>query len=138
MTCWERTEKSSPIVPFDISGNIRFLVVHVVDGRHEGQFVFDRKTLIEQGIMSRANSKGKLGFRVYPSWCKPQAPQAKRTQMWQLKHFHSIRKNVDELRDLAELLRATPKVSESKIALFGGDSSVSPEEKPAKLARLTQ
>ena len=45
------------------------------------------KILEEKGYLQSQSKKGKLGFRVYPSWDKTENKQAQRTQNWQLNYF---------------------------------------------------
>lgn len=93
VTIWKRPTPTSEIVPLDINDSIEFVVISVHDETHRGQFVFDQRTLIEKGIMSKDGKGGKLAFRIYPSWTKPIVKQAIRTQQWQLKYFFPISEN---------------------------------------------
>lgn len=52
-----------------------------------GLFQFSKQTLKEKGILKTNNQKGKMGFRVYPSWDVPQNSQAMKTQAWQMLFF---------------------------------------------------
>lgn len=113
VTLWNRPQSKSGknkdiIVPFNSSDNISFVVVDVQgnfdDGTvKRGQFIFDKETLIKQGITATNSSKGKLAIRVFPPWSQELIPEnpiktqnmsasAKRTQKWQLKHFLPVSK----------------------------------------------
>jgi hypothetical protein len=87
VTIWKRPTTSGIIAPFDISDDVAFVIVSVSDAQHCGQFVFDQKTLVAKGIMSRGGKGGKRGIRVYPPWSEPLAKDAVRTQKWQLQYF---------------------------------------------------
>lgn len=54
---------------------------------HFEQFVFPKTVLEEKGYLQSLSKKGKLGFRVYPSWDKTENKQAQQTQNWQLNYF---------------------------------------------------
>ncbi len=66
-----------------------------------GIFIFPVSLLIEKGIVSSVNSKGKTGFRVFPPWShdrgvvgtKVFSESGKRTQRWQLPYFIEINEN---------------------------------------------
>ena len=87
VTLWKRPVPGGVIMPFDSTDDIDFIVVNVAEKNDAGQFIFDRKTLIAQGVMSTNGKGGKRALRVYPPWTKPQNKQALKTQEWQLEHF---------------------------------------------------
>lgn len=91
VTFWKRIGKK-PIMPYAFNDPFDFLVVSVTDvgvcsEKHFGQFVFPKKVLCEKGIVSSEEKQGKRAMRVYPSWDKPDNPQARKTQTWQLEWF---------------------------------------------------
>ena len=43
--------------------------------------------LLQNNIISKNNTGGKRGFRVYPKWTIPENEQAIKTQKWQLQSF---------------------------------------------------
>ena len=90
VTMWKRLEPGSSIRPFDVDDTIDFLVIAVSDTTHSGQFVFDKKILIEKGLMSSKDKIGKLAFRLYAPWSNPIAKAAIKTQQWQLPYFFSM------------------------------------------------
>ena len=133
VTLWKRPSLGSEIVPLDSTDGTDFVVVSV-DSQGEcgksyrGQFVFNKKVLIEQGIMSRDTKPGKLAFRVFPPWSEDLALEsilesqkksltikktqymsksAMKTQNWQLKYFFPIA--ADGLANVAQVKK-----------LFGG------------------
>ena len=87
VTLWKRPKPSDHIMPLDITDNIDFVIIHVSDGIHHGQFIFNQKILCAKGILSHGDKKGKLAFRVYPAWTNPSSKQALKTQQWQLPYF---------------------------------------------------
>ena len=87
VTLWKRATPSSPIIPLDLSDGIDFVIICVIDGENHGQFIFSSKVLVKQNIISHHGKGGKLAFRIYPAWVKPEAKAALKTQQWQLQHF---------------------------------------------------
>jgi hypothetical protein len=104
VTLWKRPTQNNPIIPLDISDNIDFVIVSVTENAYHGQFIFSQKTLANQGILSHQSQGGKLAFRVYPSWVKPEAKAAIKTQQWQLQHFFltSQKEGIDRLCNLLQ------------------------------------
>lgn len=49
--------------------------------------MFPREVLCRRGIVSRAGSGSKRGFRVYPPWVTTTNRQASSAQAWQTHHF---------------------------------------------------
>lgn len=90
VTLWKRPTPGAEIAPLDGEDGVAIVVVSVADATHRGQFVFPRKTLLDKGVMSRAQQGGKRAIRVYPPWSKPVVPEAIRTQKWQLQYFLSL------------------------------------------------
>lgn len=76
----------------------------MTDGAYHGQFVFDQKTLLSQGILSQHGRGGKLAFRVYPSWVRLETKAAIKTQQRQLQHFFltSQKETIERLRDFLQ------------------------------------
>jgi hypothetical protein len=87
VTLWKRPTPASEIAPFDLSDEIDFVIIHVSDGTHHGQFIFDQTILLSKGVMSKNNQGGKRAIRVYPAWTRPTAKDAIKTQAWQLQYF---------------------------------------------------
>ena len=63
------------------------LIVLVLDDKKQGIFLFPKKVLLEQGILTNQTSKGKMGIRVYPTWESELNTSAQRTQKWQAVYF---------------------------------------------------
>ncbi len=95
VTLWNRPTPASEIAPFDLSDEIDFVIIHVSDGTHHGQFIFDQAILLSKGVMSKNNQGGKRAIRVYPAWIKATAKDAIKTQAWQLKYFLPIEKSMN-------------------------------------------
>jgi len=65
-----------------------------------GIFIFPVSLLIEKGIISSSDRKGKTGFRVFPPWSQDRgvvgtkvfSESGKKTQRWQLPYFLEIDK----------------------------------------------
>ncbi len=92
VTIWRRLNDIT--TPFDSTDNVDLVVIDVSDSQNHGQFVFNRRVLIEKGIMSHNNKKGKMAIRIYPPWSRPVVKQAIKTQQWQLRYFFSFSPNV--------------------------------------------
>jgi hypothetical protein len=92
VTLWKRIGKG-PIQPYDLADPVDFFVISTRKDNYFGQFVFPKKILRDQDIISKMNKGGKRAIRVYPSWDKPTSKQAQKTQAWQLKYFLEIPHN---------------------------------------------
>ena len=90
VTLWKRPAPGAPIAPLDSGDGIDLVIVSANDATHCGQFVFNRETLLEYGVMSRDGQGGKRAMRVYPPWSKPVAKDAIKTQQWQLRYFVAL------------------------------------------------
>lgn len=90
VTMWKRPTLHGAIAPFGVYDGIDFVVVSVSDATHRGQFVFNKSTLAQRGVMSREGKEGKRAMRVYPPWVTPTSRTASATQKWQLECFFSI------------------------------------------------
>jgi len=92
VTLWVRSV-SGPIRPLDAADAVDLVVISTRDTRDTrrfGQFVLSLETLCERGIVSKNESGGKRGFRVYPPWAATTSRQAINTQAWQLDNFLSV------------------------------------------------
>lgn len=83
---WHRN-RSGQTAPFPEDNKIAGVLVFVSDGPQFGVFAFDTSHLLELGILDSAGTKGKRGFRVYPSWCHGLNPQATKSQKAQSRAF---------------------------------------------------
>lgn len=71
------------------------LIVSVIDGEKCGQFIFPKSALLTYGILKNATQKGKMAFRVYPSWVSDLNATAKKTQSWQSDYFIDLSKGFE-------------------------------------------
>ena len=86
VTCWKRNSEGIT-TPFDETDSIDFYLIPAATENQLGLFVLPKAVLVQKGILSTTLKDGKRGFRVYPSWDKPQSKQAIKTQAWQAKYF---------------------------------------------------
>lgn len=87
---WEKDESGCNVAfKSEISPN--YLTIFCFDGINKGIFIFPKSLLEEKGIYQSLEKKGKMAFRVYPSWDIPSSKKALETQKWQLDFFHLIK-----------------------------------------------
>lgn len=89
VTLWKRIDEN-PIQPFTASDDIDLVIINTNTSINSGQFIFPKSILEQKGYLQSRSKKGKLGFRVYPSWDKTENKQAQQTQKWQLNYFLEI------------------------------------------------
>lgn len=91
VTLWKRLENPSVIAPLDSLDNIDYLIVNVSFENEIGQFIFifDKKILIEKGILT-SEKEGKRAFRLYPPWDKTTSKIAQLSQAWQKPYFYHL------------------------------------------------
>jgi len=89
LTLWEK-DSNGRNIPFTANDFSDYLLVFVIDGDCQGYFCFPRKELVQRGILSSPGKKGKMAFRIYPSWCCGLNTSARRTQAWQVRYFHPV------------------------------------------------
>lgn len=89
VTLWKRINEK-PIQPFSTSDDFDLIIINANTPTNSGQFVFPKCILEQKGYLQSQSKKGKLGFRVYPSWDKTLNKQAQQTQKWQLNYFLEI------------------------------------------------
>jgi hypothetical protein len=95
VTFWQRSPKG-PIAPFHIDDGIDFFMVLTKSGKKNGLFIFRKKVLHQQGILTDNIKEGKRAIRVYPPWDKAENKQAIKTQAWQLASFIEITPAIDK------------------------------------------
>lgn len=86
---WHR-DSSGETSPFEADENVAGVLVFVVEADRFGVFSFDTQHLLELGVLRSLKSKGKRGFRVYPSWSSNLNPQASKTQRSQSRAFTEL------------------------------------------------
>lgn len=89
VTLWKRIGEN-PIQPFATSDDFDLVIINTNTAANSGQFIFPKSILEQKGYLQSQSKKGKLGFRVYPSWDKTLNKQAQQTQKWQLNYFLEI------------------------------------------------
>ncbi len=72
---------------FDYSTAPDLLVVTCFKEQRLGQFIFPKQLLLQKKILKNQQQRGKMAFRIYPSWDHPTSKQAIATQVWQLPYF---------------------------------------------------
>ncbi|MDV6235175.1 MepB family protein [Leptospira ellisii] len=102
VTLWKRN-KNGITIPFHKSDPVDLIVVEVKKSDRIGHFLFNKKILMDQGIISSVK-EGKRGFRIYPPWETTANRQAAASQIWQsLCFFEHKRPNTDDRTRLKEL-----------------------------------
>lgn len=92
VSIWKRN-KIGITEPYDISDDIDFIIITVINEFKLGQFIFPVSVLTANGIITKNGKEGKRGIRVYPPWDNPTNIQAKKTQQWQIKYFIELENN---------------------------------------------
>lgn len=91
---WEK--KAGKNSPYFSDTKASFTVIYVESKEQSGVFIFPKKVLVEQGILSSSAKKGKMAIRVYPSWDAPTSKQAQQTQKWQVQYFYQLNQQQNE------------------------------------------
>ncbi|EUJ82778.1 MepB family protein [Staphylococcus aureus] len=86
VTCWTKDENNCN-QPYSKEAFEDYLMIIVIDEELSGYFLFPRELLVEKGILTTFEHKGKMAFRVYPKWCNQLNKTAGQTQKWQCKYF---------------------------------------------------
>lgn len=92
VTFWKRNQKNIT-APYDASDDFDFLIVSASSQDNFGIFIFPKKVLLEQKMISKNHIGGKRGFRLYPIWDKADNPQAIKSQKWQTNYFVTLQHN---------------------------------------------
>ena len=104
VTIWKRTEKGIT-VPFDILDDIDFYIIAARQNENLGLFIFPKKILHENKILSDKLKDGKRGIRVYPPWDLATNIRSKKTQIWQRIYFLDLSQNRQiDLKSVNKLL----------------------------------
>lgn len=90
---WKRSLMTNKIEPIDTNDGIDFVIISFQDNNHIGQYIFNRDTLVRNKIFSTNNQKGKLSFRIYPSWIDAKTKSAQFSQRWQNQNYVSFLNN---------------------------------------------
>ncbi|MBR9288208.1 multidrug transporter [Staphylococcus aureus] len=87
VTCWTKDENNCNQPYSKEEAFADYLMIIVIDEELSGYFLFPRELLVEKGILTTFEHKGKMAFRVYPKWCNQLNKTAGQTQKWQCKYF---------------------------------------------------
>ncbi|MHC5200853.1 MepB family protein [Myroides sp. LJL119] len=77
---WKK-DSSLKNTPFHEQDNFDLLVIRCHQDNNLGYFVFTKQDLSNLCIIQNKSNKGKMGIRLYPSWCINLNNQAKKTQL---------------------------------------------------------
>lgn len=86
VTIWKR-DVNGITAPYTDTDSFDYFIISCHREEQSGVFIFPKTVLIEKGIISSTKKEGKRGFRVYPSWDKPNNKTSIKTQEWQLNYF---------------------------------------------------
>ena len=86
VTLWKRNEKGIT-APFDLTDDFDFYFIVTKTPTNFGIFIFPKKVLQENKILSDSKKDGKRGIRVYSIWDETTSKQAQKTKIWQTKYF---------------------------------------------------
>lgn len=79
------------------------LIITIIDNHKVGIFVFPKDVLLLVGILSNGTKKGKMGFRVYPTWETNLNKTALATQSLQSNYFIDLSKHTNQDKLIALL-----------------------------------
>lgn len=94
VTLWQRNSEGIT-EPYSIDSEFDFCVVITRKEANLGVFIFPKRVLYENGVLSDTLRDGKRAIRVYPSWDKTASKQANKTQQWQLNYFIDLTENTE-------------------------------------------
>ena len=83
---WKRNDQRIT-APFNVNDDFSFFMIATKTATNFGVFIFPKKILHENKILSDQTRDGKRGIRVYPSWDETTNKQAQKTQLWQTEHL---------------------------------------------------
>lgn len=83
---WKRNTEGIT-APFEVADEFDFYLIATKTTTNFGIFIFPKKILNENKILSDQTRDGKRGIRVYPIWDEATSKQAHKTQLWQTKYF---------------------------------------------------
>lgn len=86
VTLWKRNEKGIT-APFNLTDEFDFYLIATTTLTNFGVFIFPKKILHENKVLSDHTGEGKRGIRVYPTWYEITNKQAQKTQVWQSEYF---------------------------------------------------
>lgn len=86
LAIWEKNSENKNI-PFSAETFPDYLIVNIIDDERKGQFIFPKRVLQQQGILSSPAKLGKMAFRVYARWDQDLNSSATKTAKWQIPYF---------------------------------------------------
>lgn len=86
VSLYERDENDKKQA-FDMDSSSDITLINIVDGMHQGQFLFPKTVLLKHGILRKSGVKGKMTLRVYPSWETGLNAAALKELEWQTDYF---------------------------------------------------
>ncbi|POY39946.1 MepB family protein [Flavobacterium alvei] len=101
---WKRNENGIT-EPHNVDDEFEFYLIATRQAERFGIFIFDKRVLSENRILTRKKVEGKRGIRVYPNWSVTENKQAQKTQNWQTKYFVEIIENETDLNKVKKLLK---------------------------------
>lgn len=89
VSIWQRNNQGLT-APFNLNDHLDFLMIVTKTQTQIGVFIFPKKVLREQKILSDEAQDGKRGIRIYPPWNETINKQAQKTQLWQTRYFLNL------------------------------------------------
>ncbi|MFD2829695.1 MepB family protein [Corticicoccus populi] len=86
VTLWEKGSDGKN-QPFKYEECPDKIIISIIDGNLNGQFIFNKDILLEKGVLRSEDTEGKMAVRVYPSWISDLNPSASKTKEWQNEYF---------------------------------------------------
>lgn len=82
VVAWEKDDNNNNQA-YSYSESPNYLMVYCETESRQGIFIFPKDALLKNNILSTDKQKGKMGFRVYPTWEELSSKQALQSQKWQ-------------------------------------------------------
>lgn len=86
LAIWKKDSENKNI-PFHENQFPDYLIVNIMDGEREGQFIFPKALLKQKGILRSITMPGKMAFRAYTPWDQDLNSSATKTAKWQIPYF---------------------------------------------------
>ncbi|MCD8919258.1 MepB family protein [Staphylococcus gallinarum] len=95
LALWKKDQENIN-VPYHYEEFKDLLIVNILDEQYKGQFVFPKAVLEKHNVLCTNKAKGKMAFRVYPSWEENLNTSATKTQKWQSPYFIDLTHSIDK------------------------------------------
>lgn len=89
VVAWEKDDNNNNQA-YSYNDSPDHLMVYCETESRQGIFIFPKDALLKNNILSTDKQKGKMGFRVYPTWEELSSKQALQSQKWQSEHFVNL------------------------------------------------